>query len=98
MGFLADSQKEGFGSSWGGLKSLVRRKQVDSAHFKRLGHQLAKELTVPHLIAIGNNFILFLVFLEENFDLGFVCFNCFLGKFDIGFWRVFFFFFGVRGI
>lgn len=56
MGVLADSQKEGFGSPWGGLKSLVRRKQVDSAHSKRLGHhQLAKELTVPHLIAIGNN-------------------------------------------
>ncbi|GMI65034.1 cationic amino acid transporter 2 [Hibiscus trionum] len=54
MGVLVDSQKEGFGSSWGGLKSLVRRKQVDSAHSKRLGHhQLAKELTVPHLIAIG---------------------------------------------
>ncbi|XVE90222.1 hypothetical protein DITRI_Ditri20bG0061700 [Diplodiscus trichospermus] len=54
MGLLDDSQKEGFGSSWGGLKSLVRRKQVDSAHSKRLGHhQLAKELTVPHLIAIG---------------------------------------------
>ncbi|KAL4376602.1 hypothetical protein GQ457_02G030530 [Hibiscus cannabinus] len=54
MGVLVDSQREGFGSSWGGLKSLVRRKQVDSAHSKRLGHhQLAKELTVPHLIAIG---------------------------------------------
>ncbi|KAH1083082.1 hypothetical protein J1N35_022843 [Gossypium stocksii] len=54
MGVLVDSQKEGFGSSWGGLKSLVRRKQVDSAHSKRSGHhQLAKELTVPHLIAIG---------------------------------------------
>ncbi|KAB2058622.1 hypothetical protein ES319_A11G245800v1 [Gossypium barbadense] len=54
MGVLVDSQKEGFGSSWGGFKSLVRRKQVDSAHSKRSGHhQLAKELTVPHLIAIG---------------------------------------------
>ncbi|XVF30727.1 hypothetical protein REPUB_Repub16aG0083500 [Reevesia pubescens] len=54
MGFLVDSQKEGSGSSWGGIKSLVRRKQVDSAHSKPLGHhQLAKELTVPHLIAIG---------------------------------------------
>ncbi|XVE62498.1 hypothetical protein DITRI_Ditri06bG0122600 [Diplodiscus trichospermus] len=54
MGFLVDSKQEGFGASWGGLKSLVRRKQVDSAHSKRLNHhQLAKELTVPHLIAIG---------------------------------------------
>ncbi|KAK9042361.1 hypothetical protein V6N11_017438 [Hibiscus sabdariffa] len=54
MGVLVDSQKERLGSPWGDLKSLVRRKQVDSAHSKRLGHhQLAKELTVPHLIAIG---------------------------------------------
>ncbi|XP_021282168.1 cationic amino acid transporter 2, vacuolar-like [Herrania umbratica] len=54
MGYLVDSQKDGFCSSWGCLKSFVRRKQVDSAHSQRLGHhQLAKELTVPHLIAIG---------------------------------------------
>ncbi|KAH1032936.1 hypothetical protein J1N35_045110 [Gossypium stocksii] len=54
MGILVDSQKEGFGSSWGGLKNLVRRKQVDCAHTKRLdNHQLAKELTIPHLIAVG---------------------------------------------
>ncbi|XP_017617005.1 cationic amino acid transporter 2, vacuolar-like isoform X1 [Gossypium arboreum] len=54
MGVLVDSQKEGFGSSWGGLKNLVRRKQVDCAHTKRLdNHQLAKELTIPHLIAVG---------------------------------------------
>ncbi|CAI9779625.1 unnamed protein product [Fraxinus pennsylvanica] len=43
----------------GGLRSLVRRKQVDSAHSKSQSasgsghHQLAKALTVPHLIAIG---------------------------------------------
>ncbi|OMO70369.1 Amino acid/polyamine transporter I [Corchorus olitorius] len=54
MGVLVDSKNEGSGSSWGGLKSLIRRKQVDSANSKRSGHhQLAKELTVPHLIAIG---------------------------------------------
>jgi cationic amino acid transporter 1 len=56
MGFLVDTQKEsgGSSSSWGGLRSLVRKKQVDSAHIKRSGeHQLAKELTIPHLIAIG---------------------------------------------
>ncbi|KAA3486495.1 cationic amino acid transporter 2, vacuolar-like isoform X2 [Gossypium australe] len=54
MGVLVDSQKEGFGSSWGGLKNLVRRKQVDCAQTKRLdNHQLAKELTIPHLIAVG---------------------------------------------
>ncbi|KAM7273641.1 hypothetical protein ACFE04_028305 [Oxalis oulophora] len=69
MGFLVDKQKEGQGqaqgqgggsnsnynSSWSGLRSLVRRKQVDSAHRNISGHhqQLAKELTIPHLIAIG---------------------------------------------
>ncbi|KAG8472193.1 hypothetical protein CXB51_036381 [Gossypium anomalum] len=54
MGVLVDSKKKGFGFSWGGLKKLVRRKQVDCAHSKRLdNHQLAKELTIPHLIAVG---------------------------------------------
>ncbi|OMO67855.1 Amino acid/polyamine transporter I [Corchorus capsularis] len=54
MGVLVDSKNEGSGSSWGGLRSLIRRKQVDSANSMRSGHhQLAKELTVPHLIAIG---------------------------------------------
>ncbi|ESQ28886.1 hypothetical protein EUTSA_v10023348mg [Eutrema salsugineum] len=51
MGFLVDTQKEGGGYSWGCLRSLVRRKQVDSAISSH--HQLAKALTVPHLIAIG---------------------------------------------
>lgn len=43
----------------GGLRTLVRRKQVDSKHTEsssssRSGqNQLAKALTVPHLIAIG---------------------------------------------
>ncbi|KAL1214500.1 Cationic amino acid transporter 2, vacuolar [Cardamine amara subsp. amara] len=53
MGFLVDTQKEGGGHSWGYVRSLVRRKQVDSANSKSQGHQLAKALTVPHLIAIG---------------------------------------------
>ncbi|GAV88379.1 AA_permease_2 domain-containing protein/AA_permease_C domain-containing protein [Cephalotus follicularis] len=54
MGFLVDTQKEGGGHSWGGLRSLIRRKQVDSATDVKAGHhQLAKELTVPHLFAIG---------------------------------------------
>ncbi|CAA2955971.1 cationic amino acid transporter 2, vacuolar-like [Olea europaea subsp. europaea] len=57
MGFLCDTQKNDGGV--GGLRSLVRRKQVDSAHSKSSSasgsghHQLAKALTVPHLIAIG---------------------------------------------
>ncbi|XP_047307806.1 cationic amino acid transporter 2, vacuolar-like [Impatiens glandulifera] len=64
MGVVADSQTGGGGgdggggkcSRAGGLKSLVRRKQVDSIHSKSSSsghHQLAKALTVPHLIAVG---------------------------------------------
>ncbi|OIT39256.1 PREDICTED: cationic amino acid transporter 2, vacuolar-like isoform X2 [Nicotiana attenuata] len=43
----------------GGVRSLIRRKQVDSAHSNPSSsaatshHQLAKALTVPHLVAIG---------------------------------------------
>ncbi|XVF06667.1 hypothetical protein REPUB_Repub06bG0069800 [Reevesia pubescens] len=36
-----------------GLRSLVRRKQVDSVHVRREGHQLARKLTALHLTAIG---------------------------------------------
>ncbi|CAN8241715.1 unnamed protein product [Cochlearia groenlandica] len=55
MGFLVDTQKEGGGHSWGYVRSLVRRKQVDSAirNVDSQQQQLAKALTVPHLIAIG---------------------------------------------
>ncbi|KAJ9179872.1 hypothetical protein P3X46_008186 [Hevea brasiliensis] len=55
MGFLVDSHKDGgFGVLGGCVRSLVRRKQVDSAHAKaNAHHKLAKELSVPHLIAIG---------------------------------------------
>ncbi|MCD9559906.1 hypothetical protein HAX54_018234 [Datura stramonium] len=70
MGFVGDTQKidggSGSGSGSGdkggcfmrGMKSLVRRKQVDSANSKSSSasgsaHQLAKALTIPHLIAIG---------------------------------------------
>ncbi|XP_047332763.1 cationic amino acid transporter 2, vacuolar-like [Impatiens glandulifera] len=63
MGVVADSHTGGVGvgggkSSWAvvGLKSLVRRKQVDSIHAKSSNsghHQLAKALSVPHLIAVG---------------------------------------------
>ncbi|GAB4834080.1 Carnitine O-acetyltransferase mitochondrial [Ancistrocladus abbreviatus] len=57
MGYAAVDS--GIGGAGGGvfgkcLKSLVRRKQVDSEHAKSSsGHQLAKALSVPHLIAIG---------------------------------------------
>lgn len=52
MGFDSEQSVEG----WGGraLNSLIRRKQVDSVHRRKSSHhQLAKELTVPHLVAIG---------------------------------------------
>ncbi|KAJ0265639.1 hypothetical protein HA466_0018890 [Hirschfeldia incana] len=52
MGFLVDTQKEGGGYSWGCVRSLVRRKQVDSAD-RQSHNQLAKALTVSHLVAIG---------------------------------------------
>ncbi|KAJ6379833.1 hypothetical protein OIU76_016482 [Salix suchowensis] len=53
MGFLVGSQKEGVRRG-GCFRSLIRRKQVDSVHCKpHCHHQLAKELSVPHLIAIG---------------------------------------------
>lgn len=55
MGFLVDSQEGvGKGGSWGCVRTLIRRKQVDSARVKSGGQQLAKELSIPHLIAIGN--------------------------------------------
>ncbi|XP_022154481.1 cationic amino acid transporter 2, vacuolar [Momordica charantia] len=57
MGFLVDSSEGGGQSSWIGLKGLMRRKQVDSAHSSSSSssghHQLARELSVPHLISIG---------------------------------------------
>lgn len=63
MGFLADSQNGGGGGQYlSGFKGLIRRKQVDSVHSNSSssssgGHgqpQLAKELSISHLIAIGN--------------------------------------------
>ncbi|KAK8507530.1 hypothetical protein V6N13_141549 [Hibiscus sabdariffa] len=54
MDASVESQKDGLGSPWGGIKDLVRRKHVDSAHSKRSDHHnLAKALTVSHLIAVG---------------------------------------------
>lgn len=58
MGFSGDAQITGGG---GGLRALVRRKQVDSAHTRSSSssgsahHHLAKSLSVPHLIAIGES-------------------------------------------
>ncbi|KAL3533308.1 hypothetical protein ACH5RR_006829 [Cinchona calisaya] len=69
MGFVAsNSRKKEYGGIGGGgglLKGLIRRKQVDSSqsnssssatsasHHRHHHQQLAKALTVPHLIAIG---------------------------------------------
>ena len=43
------------GRGWGGgFQSLMRRKQVDSDRIRAEGQpQLAKELNVPELVAIG---------------------------------------------
>uniref|UniRef100_A0A5B7AUL5 Putative cationic amino acid transporter 4, vacuolar isoform X1 n=1 Tax=Davidia involucrata TaxID=16924 RepID=A0A5B7AUL5_DAVIN len=43
----------GIGQFSRGFRCLIRRKQVDSAHVRREGHQLAKRLSVIDLIAIG---------------------------------------------
>ncbi|CAN1261688.1 Cationic amino acid transporter 2, vacuolar [Linum perenne] len=58
MGFLVDSHKDGgsYGLLGGCVRTLIRRKQVDSVdgNGHEYGHhQLAKELSVLHLIAIG---------------------------------------------
>ncbi|KAK9061480.1 hypothetical protein SSX86_018661 [Deinandra increscens subsp. villosa] len=53
MGFVMESNGGGAKS---GFRSLVRRKRVDSVHSKSSDsghHQLAKELSILHLIAIG---------------------------------------------
>lgn len=58
MGFLVFSGEESGQSSRVGFKALIRRKQVDSAHSSSSSsssghHQLARELSIPHLISIG---------------------------------------------
>lgn len=61
MGFLSNPQRRSKGGggeqkSLSGFQSLIRRKQVDSIHSNSSsngGHQLAKELSIAHLIAIG---------------------------------------------
>ncbi|XP_071734801.1 cationic amino acid transporter 2, vacuolar [Rutidosis leptorrhynchoides] len=59
MGYVLESNQGGIGGGGiakSGFQSLVRRKRVDSVHSKSSGsghHQLAKELSILHLIAIG---------------------------------------------
>ncbi|KAL8041097.1 hypothetical protein ABFS82_10G141800 [Erythranthe guttata] len=57
MGVVGDAENNNGGKCGvGGLKTLVRRKQVDSAHTNSTEgghHGLARALTIPHLIAIG---------------------------------------------
>lgn len=53
MGVSVGSQaQEG---AWSSLRFLTRRKQVDSARGNAEG-LLAKDLSIPHLIAVGNSF------------------------------------------
>lgn len=57
MGFVAESNQGAIGNGGrSGFRSLVRRKRVDSKYTKSSDpghHQLAKELSIAHLIAIG---------------------------------------------
>lgn len=57
MGFIVESnQGADGGGGKSGFRSLVRRKRVDSIHSKSSDtghHQLAKELSIAHLIGIG---------------------------------------------
>lgn len=81
MGFLVDTQKEGGGHSWGYVRSLVRRKQVDSANGQSQGHQLAKALTVPHLVAIGILISWVFMFCDSGFLINTPKFDSFEKKF-----------------
>lgn len=54
MGLGVDQIETGGGNTRSGIRSLIRRKQVDSVHVKSEGHhELAKELSIPQLLAIG---------------------------------------------
>lgn len=59
MGFEDERGLVGGGQGWGrGVRSLLRRKQVDSDRARAEAggshhHQLAKELSIPQLVAIG---------------------------------------------
>ena len=61
MGYIVESNQGAAGGGGGGggksgFRSLVRRKRVDSIHSKSSDtghHQLAKELSIAHLIGIG---------------------------------------------
>lgn len=67
MGFEDGRGVVAGGQGWGrGVRSLMRRKQVDSDRARAEAggthhHQLAKELSIPQLVAIGNapNLLLF---------------------------------------
>lgn len=54
MGLGDDQIETGGGNTRSGMRSLIRRKQVDSVHVKSEGHhKLAKELSILQLLAIG---------------------------------------------
>lgn len=83
MGFISNFQNKGCVDGGGGgfVKGLIRRKQVDAARSRSSSSsssdcdsanqkhhpELAKALTVPHLIAIGTfllNLLLFFIFFQ----------------------------------
>jgi len=64
MGIWADSKGHGENGGKSSLSFLTRRKRVDSAVESKSHGQLAKELTVPHLMAIGSSTFSSLLFLS----------------------------------
>lgn len=82
MGLLVDSQNDGGGGGGNGVfggcvRSLVRRKQVNSVHARTEGHpQLAKNLSVPYLVAIGNSVYLFIFIFHFWVNLIWFLFVC----------------------
>lgn len=89
MGVVVDSQEGGeIGGGQGSCswRFLTRRKKVDSANENNNSEshgQLAKELTVPHLMAIGNSIPIFFIS-NHVFHLG-MCVDLFLFQFQVCF-------------
>lgn len=79
MGIWADSKGVDGNGGKNPWSFLTRRKRVDSAVESNSHGQLAKELTVPHLMAIGSSklFLLFLsgvlFYFQSLFSSGYGC-------------------------
>jgi len=80
MGIWADSKGGGGNGGKNSWSFLTRRKRVDSAVESNSHGQLAKELTVPDLMAIGSSTFSSLLFLsgflfyfQSRFSSGYGC-------------------------